>query len=113
VAIRYTSSYDQTISFSDTNVIFSLTAGIVQTYTIPGTASDKFSLLFGLSSNASILVGYNATPVAPAANNKSTTQGVEFITPDSKRYAIGGDVISVLCIDATDTMGISLRSIPN
>lgn len=113
MAIRYTSSYDQTISFSDTDVIFSLTVGIVQTYTVPGTASDKFSLLFGLSSNARILIGYNATPVAPAANNKSTTQGVEFITPDSKRYAIGGDIISVLCVDATGTLGISLRSIPN
>ena len=113
MAIPYSSSYDETIPFSDTTFRLVLTVGVVQTVTIPGTKSQKFSLLFGLSSNANVYVGYNATPSVPAANTTISDSNVEFITPDSKRYAIGGDVISFVSADATANIGMSVRQIPN
>ncbi len=111
MAIRYTSSYDQTIAFSDTDERFHLSANVEQHFTVPGTSDQKFNLLFGLSSNSNIFVGYNVTATVPSPAD--TTQGIEFITPDSKRYAIGGDVISLITPDADAYIGISIRSIPN
>lgn len=107
------SSYDKTIPFSDTTFRLALTVGAVQTVTIPGTRAQKFSLLFGLPSDAVIFVGYNATPTVPLANTTVSDSNVEFITPDSKRYAIGGDVISFITADATAFIGMSVRQIPN
>ncbi len=113
MAIRYTSSYDQTIAFSDTDEQFHLTANVEQHFTVPGNSDQKFNLLFGLSSNANIFIGYNVTATIPAADSATTTQGIEFITPDSKRYVIGGDVISIITPDTVAYLGISIRSIPN
>ena len=111
MAIRYTSSYDETIAFSDTDAQIHLTANIEQTYTVPGDKTQKFTLLFGLSSNANLFVGYNVTATVPGANTVTTTQGIEFITPDRKRYAVGGDVIHLISPDANTYVGISVRSI--
>lgn len=113
MAIKYTSSFDQTIPFSDTDEQMHLTTGVEQNFTVPGNRDQKFSLLFGLSSNTNLFVGYNVTAVVPAANTVTNTQGIEFITPDSKRYAIGGDVISLISPDANAYVGVSIRSIPN
>ena len=113
MAIRYTSSFDETIAFSDTDAQIHLTAGVAQTYTVPGTSSQKFNLLFGLASTTNLFVGYNIGAVVGTANTVTTTQGIEFITPDSKRYAIGGDVLSLITPDTAAYVGISVRSIPN
>ncbi len=111
MAIKYTSSFDETISFSDTDAQIGLTAGLEQTYTIPGTSKQKFNVLFGMSSNANVFVGYNVTATVPAANSVETTQGIEFMTPDSKRYVIGGDVLHFITPDATAWVGVSVRGI--
>ena len=74
---------------------------------------QKFSLLFGMSSNANVFVGYNVAATIPVANSVGVTQGIEYITPDSKRYAIGGDVLSFISPDATAWVGVSVRSIPS
>jgi hypothetical protein len=113
VTLRYTSSFDQTIGFTDTDAQLGLTAGVALSWTVPGTGDQKFVLTFGTSSNANIFVGYNVTATFPAANTVTTTSRIEFITPDSQRYAIGGDVLSFITPDATAYMGISVRSIPN
>ena len=113
MAIRYTSSFDETIAFSDTDAQFALAANIAQSWTVPGTSSQKFNLLFGMSSNANVFVGYNVTAAVPGAGTHTTTHGLEFMTPDSKRYAIGGDVISLISPDTVTYVGISVRSIPN
>lgn len=113
MAIRYTSSYDETIAFSDTDAQIGLTVNNVQSYTVPGTRDQKFTLLFGMSSNATIFVGYNVVPTVPALNGVAQVQGIEFITPDRKRYAIGGDILYFITPDATAYVGVSVRSIPN
>lgn len=113
MSIRYTSSFDETIAFSDTDAQFSLAANAAQSWTVPGTSNQKFNLLFGMSSNANVFVGYNVIATVAGAGTHTTTQGIEFITPDSKRYAIGGDVLSLVTPDTTAYVGISVRSIPN
>ena len=113
MAIRYTSSFDETIAFSDTDAQFALATNTAQSWTVPGTKDQKFNLLFGMSSNANVFVGYNVTATVPGAGTHTTTQGIEFMTPDSKRYVIGGDVISLITPDAAAWVGISVRSIPN
>lgn len=111
MSIRYTSSFDQTIAFSDTDAQFTLTANAAQSYTVPGAATQKVNMLFGMSSNANVFVGYNVAATVPGAGTHTTTQGIEFMTPDSKRYAVGGDVISLITPDATAYVGISVRGI--
>ena len=99
MAIRYTSSFDETIAFSDTDAQIHLTAGVAETWTVPGTSNQKFVLTFGLPSTTNLFVGYNVTAAYPGANTVAQTQGIEFITPDSQRYAIGGDVLSFITPD--------------
>lgn len=113
MAIRYSSSFDKTIPFSDTDFQLSLTANVVQTITIPGSNTHKYTILFGTSSNANIFAGYNVAATVPAANTTTTTQGIEFITPDCARYVIGGDTVSFITPDATAFLGVSVRSIAN
>lgn len=113
MAIRYSSSFDKTIPFSDTDFQLHLVANTVQTITIPGNNTHKYTILFGMSSNASIFAGYNAVAAIPAANTTTTTQGVEFITPDCARYVIGGDTVSFISPDTDAYLGVSVRSIAN
>lgn len=113
MAIRYTSSFDETIAFSDTDVQFALATNTEQSWTVPGASNQKFILLFGMSSNANVFVGYNVTATVPNPGTQTTTQGIEFMTPDSKRYVIGGDVISLKTPDTAAWVGISVRSITN
>lgn len=113
MAIRYSSSYDETIPFSDTDRQFHLTANNELNFTVPGDPDKKYNLLFGLASDVNLFVGYNVTASIPLANTMDSNVGIEFITPDSKRYVIGGDVISLISPDADAYVGISIRSIPN
>ncbi len=112
MAIRYTSSFDA-IPFSDTDAQFHLTANTAETVTIPGDATMKFILTFGYSTSLNLFVGYNVSAVVPAANTVTTTSGIEFIVPGEQRYAIGGDVLSLITPDANLYGGISIRSIPS
>jgi hypothetical protein len=111
MTLRYTSSYDKTVAFSDTDAQLHLTVGSVLTYTLPGGRDTKYTIMFGYNSNSNVWVGLNATPVIPSADSITLVPFVEF-RPD-RRYAIGGDVLSFITPDAVVYMGISVRSIPN
>lgn len=113
MAIRYTTSYNETIPFSDTCVQFNISANTAQTFTIPGERNQKFILTFGLPCSSAVWVGYNVAATVPVANTQTTTSGLEFITPGMQRYAIGGDVLSLNSADTTSYVGVSIRSIPN
>ena len=112
MAIPYTSSYDETIPFSDVCEQFFLVASTAQTYTVPGNSTQNYTVLFGKASNSNILVGKNTTAALPTSGAKTGLQYVEFINPGEKRYVVGGDVLSFISPDATAYMAISLRSIP-
>lgn len=113
MAIPYTSSYDETISFSDVDEQFALATNTAQTYTVPGNSTQYFTVLFGKSSTSNIFVGKNNTAAIPAAGTKTNLQYVEFINPGEKRYVVGGDVLSFITPDASAYIGISVRSIPS
>jgi hypothetical protein len=111
VAIPYGSSFDITIPFSDTDAQLTLSATDVLTYTVPGIATQKYTVLFSYNATENVYVGLNVTPAVPMANSITTVSFVEF-RPD-KRYVKGGDVLSFITPDTTVYMGISLRGIPN
>jgi hypothetical protein len=114
MAIPYTSSYDETIAFSDVAEQFNLAQNTAQTYTVPGNSTQYFSVLFGKASNTNIFVGKNNTAASPGGGSKTALQYVEFINPGEKRYVVGGDVLSFITPDAAGAyMGISVRSIPS
>lgn len=112
MATRYHSSFDKTLNFTDTCAQFTLTANNVQTYTVPGTADQKFTLLFSYNSNQDVFVGYNVTAAIPAPNTNTTLSQVEY-KPFDSRWVIGGDVLSFITPNATTYLGISLRSVTN
>jgi len=110
---RYTSSFDETIAYTEICFQVHLTANTVTAITIPGARSEKFILTFGCSSNSSIFMGYNVVPTLPAADTADTQDKVEFVVPGWQRYAIGEDVISFITADTVDYLSVSVRSIPN
>jgi hypothetical protein len=112
MAIPYTSSYDETIPFSDVCVQMSLATNTAQTYTLPGNATNNYVVRFGFPTNSIVFVGKNATPATPAPGGQTTTQYVEFINPGEQRYCVGGDVLSFVTPDTSARIGISVRSIP-
>lgn len=112
MTIPYTSSYDETIPFSDVCEQFYLVANTAQTYTVPGTSTQNYSALFGKASNANILIGKNNAAAIPISGAKTSLQYVEFINPGEKRYVVGGDVLSFISPDTTAYMTLSLRSLP-
>ena len=112
MAIPYTSSYDETIAFSDVCVQMSLATNTAQTYTLPGTSTQNYTVLFGFPTSTNLFVGKNSTATVPAGGTQTTSQYVEFITPGEKRYCVGGDVLSFITPDSSARVGISVRAIP-
>ena len=110
---RYGSSFDKTIPFTEVSYPFQLTGSTVTTITLPGNNKHKYVLTFGNTTISNIFVGYNETPVVPAANTATLTSKVEFVVPGSQRFAIGGDVISLITPDPDAYGSVSVRSIPN
>ena len=101
---------NKTVPFSDTTARFALAANTVQTYTVPGDATQKYQATFSYTSTSNIFVGLNFTPTVPAPGASETTHTEEY-RPECK-YVKGGDVISVLTPDATAYVGVSLLAIP-
>ena len=109
MALPYTSSYDETIGFSDTDAQLFLTSGANLGYILPLTANISYTILFSYNDTANVFVGYNATPTIPGSGVITTLQRVEY--RPKKRYARGGDVLTFSTPDATVYMGISVRQI--
>jgi hypothetical protein len=113
MALRYTSSFDQSIGFSDTQFQLNIVADTALTVTLPGTSNDKYILTFGCSSDSEIYVGYGVTAVLPGSGVATTNAFIEFVVPGMQRYAIGGTTLSFITHDTTDYVGVSIRSITN
>lgn len=111
MAVKYHSSFDITRNFSDTTAQLRTAANTVITYTVPGTSSQKFTVLFEYASDSNIYVGYNTTPAVPASGTVVSNSFVEY-KPEA-RFVIGGDVLSFISPDTVAYFGISIRSIPN
>ena len=101
---------NKTIPFSDTSVQIALAANTSQSYTVPGSETQKYQALFSYTSTSNIFVGYNQAPTTPAPGTHNTNGNEEF-RPDC-RYVQGGDIIFFITPDSTGYVGVSLRAIP-
>lgn len=111
MTVPFHQSFGEAINFSDTCEQFALATGDAQTYTLPGTNSKKYRLEFSYISTSNVWVGYNVAATVPGAGSKTSTSALEF--RPGIRYAIGGDVISLITPDASAYVGISVLGIPN
>lgn len=114
MAIQYNSNFDLTIPFSDVCAQFNLATNSEDTFTVPGTATTKYSVRFSYTSTSNVFVRLNGTPTVPASSVVGVQQYNEFRPGDdgSQRYAQGGDVIHLITPDASAYVGISLRQLP-
>ncbi len=111
MTVLYYNNYVDTTNFSDTDAYGALTANTVETYTVPGTATQVYQALFSFNADSNVFVGYNSTPAVPANNTITTTGRVEF--KPWKRIVNGGDVLSFVTPDAVAYFGLSLRYLPS
>lgn len=107
----YNSNFDGTKPVSDTCAQINLAANVEQTYTVPGTSSQKYRAKFGFAAAANVFISVNVTAASPAAGTNTTTENLYF-RPDEPIYVKGGDVIHAVSPDATTYVGISLLALP-
>ena len=111
MAVPFHQSFGGATNFSDTCAQFALATSVAQSFTIPGSSNQKFRLEFSYISTSNVWVGYNVTAAVPGAGTHTTTTALEF--RPHVRYAIGGDVISLITSDASAQVGLSILGIPN
>jgi hypothetical protein len=115
MAVSYNSNFDETIPFSDVCAQLALASDTDLSYTVPGTAVNKYTVLFSYIYTSNVFVCKNATATVPGAGDITTTQYLEFRpgADGSKRYVQGGDVLHFITPDTTAYVGIRLMSIPS
>jgi len=111
MAVSIYSNYNDTTNFSDTTTRIALTSGSTVTYTVPGLATDNLQVIFTLTDDSTLFVGYNKTATVPAANSVTSDQFIELMKNGFKRFVRGGDVLSFVTPDPIVYVGISLRAI--
>lgn len=115
MTVPYTSNFDETIPFSDTSVQFNLAQNAALTFTVPGVATDKYTVKFAYAANSNVFIRVNTAPTVPGAGTSGTQAYNEFRPGDdgSQRYVQGTDVIHVITPDAAGAYaGMSLRKLP-
>lgn len=115
MAVPYNSNYDLTVPFSDVCAQVALGAAVEQTYTIPGTALNQYSMRLSYISTSNVFVRLNAVPTTPGAASVTTQPYNEFRpgADGSQRYVKGGDVVHFITPDTTAYVGIRLMSVPS
>ncbi len=109
----YNSNFDGTKPFSDNCFQANLAANVEQTYTVPGSSTNKYRAKFSFASNANVYVGLNVTAASPGAGLNTSTGNLQF-RPDEPLYVKGGDEINLVSPDAGGAyVGISLLSLPS
>jgi hypothetical protein len=114
MTIQYNRNFGDTIPFSDTAIQVALAANTDLSYTIPGTAINKYTVKFGYTSTSNIFVCKNAVAVVPGAGTVATQQYNEFKPgfDGSSRSVQGGDVLHFITPDASAYFGFSLMAVP-
>ena len=103
----YSSSFEGTTPFTDTNSNFNLAANTGLSYTVPGDSSLRYRAKFSYTANANVWVSNNGTAVTPVAGTQNSIVIQEF-RPDIK-YVKGGDVLNLISSDTAGAqVGVSL-----
>lgn len=115
MAVMFNSNYEETIPFSDVCAQINLGIGVVETYTVPGTATNKYTMLLSYTYNSNVFVRLNAAPAVPGAGLVTQEPYNEFRpgSDGTKRYVQGGDVVQLITPDASAYVGIRLMSLPS
>lgn len=108
---NYIDNFDHAKPFSDTCGQVALATNVAQSYTVPGTNSQKYRLKLEFNASANVYVGYNITALAPSAGTNTTTNNMEF-RPSEPKFVKGGDVLSFVTPDTSAYVGVSLLAIP-
>ncbi len=109
MTITYNSNYKETRPFSDTCAQMSFIPGFVENYVVPGTPEMQYEVVFEYACNSNVFVTINGTPAFPAPGVITSQPYCEF--KPKKKYAKGGDLISLVTPDATGYAGLSLSRI--
>lgn len=95
--------------FSDTAIVFALTAATALSFTVPGTNFQKYKAVFHFPLEASVYVGLNSTPVTPVAGTASSAPNVE-LNPTPK-FVKGGDVLNFFSTTALADASVQFYSL--
>lgn len=110
---QFRSNFDQCKPFTTAGMQTILEASTALSWTVPGTADQKYRATFRCSSTAEIYVGYNVTATLPTSNTASNVSNVEFIPLYEPKYVRGGDVLSFISL-TTPSIGVQLLQVePN
>lgn len=110
MATPYNNAFAGTEPFSDTTAQLALAAATALTYTVPGTAINKYKIIFSWPYNANVWVGYNVTATSPSAGAIAANHNIELRPVE--RFVKGGDVLSFISIAVVTDAGLKLLSIP-
>jgi hypothetical protein len=114
MSLPYNSNYDLTRPFSDDVAQVNLTVGGgVETYTVPGLVTDRYSVRFTYASDSNVFVCLNADPTIPGAASVGVQQYNEFKPGGdcTQRYVKGTDTIRMATPDASAYVGLSLMKV--
>jgi hypothetical protein len=115
MTVTYNSNFGETIPFSDTPFQLALATNTNLPLTIPGTATDKYTMLLSYTSTSNVFVSKNSAAVVPGAGLLTNHPYLEYRPGGSdgtKRYVQGGDVINFITPDASAYVGIHLMKLP-
>lgn len=114
MSVPYTSNFDLTMPFVDDSAVIALGAAAEETYTVPGTSVNKYSVRFSYTSTSNVFVRKNDTPTIPAGGTVEEEENTEFRPggDGTQRYVQGGDVLHFITPDASAYVGIRLMKLP-
>lgn len=114
MAIQYNDNFQQTIPFSDVCATLALATGVDLTYTVPGAATVKYSMIITYISTSNVFVRLNGAAATPGAGLVTQLQYQEFRggSDGTKRLVQGGDVVHFITPDASAYVGIRLMQLP-
>lgn len=110
----YNTNYDLTMPWVDDSAQLYLAATTDETYTVPGTGMDKYSVRFAYTEASNVYVGLNAEATVPDSGTPVATQSYCEFRPGgdgTQRYVKGGDVLHFITPDTTAYVGIRLMKL--
>lgn len=114
MAILFNNNFEQTIPFSDVCAQLALATGVDLTYTIPGNATTRYTMILTYTSTSNVFVRKNAAAATPGAGMITQLPYEEFRggSDGTKRFVQGGDVIHFITPDASAYVGVRLMQLP-
>lgn len=114
MAVSYNSNYDLTVPFSDLSIQVHVQTGTPESFTVPGTATTRYSARFAYGPTSNVFVRLNTAAGVPSGGTVATEPYNE-LNPGhdrSQRYVNGGDVLHFATPDSNAYASVSFRQLP-